>query len=276
MALKEFLQQLNNARQQDFVPLCIKNHPFGYVLRRSVPLLYELGFPLKNKNVLLQWQCPATVEERSQQLAEINGQLRRQGLIGGWRDELLPVYGERDEIIALTERASASFWGIRAYGVHLNGWRGDKLCFGRRSATKTVAPNCLDQLAAGAVAAGLGPWETLLKEGREEANLPEELTRQAKAVGLISYCQATENGVRRDTIFNFDMELPPDFVPHNGDGEMSEFIWLSAAEAWQRWAEFKLNSLAVLLDYRLRQGHFSVEEADFQWYCQQRSGQGWH
>ena len=49
--------------------------------------------------------------------------LREKGIVKGWRDELFPVsraFGE--EPLCLIERAAAVHMGVRAYGVHLNGF----------------------------------------------------------------------------------------------------------------------------------------------------------
>lgn len=264
----DFLAGLHSARRQDFAPLCLKNKPFGYLRRDHIPLLQELGFPLKNKNALLQWQAPPTVAERSQQLAAINAELLARGVIGGWRDELLAVVSpEEAEPLALVERCSAAFWGIRAQGVHLTATCAGKMWLARRSPSKSTEPNKLDQLAAGGVAAGMGIRATLIKEAAEEAGIAAELMRAARPTGVLSYCQASDAGVRRDTIYNFDVELPRDFQPHNGDGEVAEFLLLDWREAWERWREFKANSLAVLLHWRLRQGLLDADDPDYLHYC---------
>jgi len=51
--------------------------------------------------------------------AGVLAQLRAEGLIGGWRDELYPVAaGFHAATYCLIERATAPFFGIKAYGVH--------------------------------------------------------------------------------------------------------------------------------------------------------------
>lgn len=50
-------------------------------------------------------------------------QLRSEGVITGWRDELYPVVSAfTDEPVLLVERAAATHFGIKAYGVHVNGY----------------------------------------------------------------------------------------------------------------------------------------------------------
>jgi hypothetical protein len=88
--------------------------------------------------------------------AGVLAQLRDAGVITGWRNELYPISSAFDaEPSLLVERAAAPHFGIRAYGVHVNGWvagadgRPAKLWVGRRSATKQTWPGKLDHIVAG-------------------------------------------------------------------------------------------------------------------------------
>ena len=50
--------------------------------------------------------------------------MREAGAIKGWRDELYPLGAAFDAPPALLiERAAAPYFGMRAYGVHINGAR---------------------------------------------------------------------------------------------------------------------------------------------------------
>jgi hypothetical protein len=50
-------------------------------------------------------------------------QLRAKGVITGWRNEQYPVTADfYSEPAFLVERAAAVHFGIKAYGVHVNGW----------------------------------------------------------------------------------------------------------------------------------------------------------
>lgn len=81
--------------------------------------------------------------------------LRSQGMFSGWRDELYPVSSAFDAQPALLlERAAAPYFGIRAYGVHINGYvckgDGQKLLWvARRSRSKPTWPGLLDHIVAG-------------------------------------------------------------------------------------------------------------------------------
>src|ERR1700749_275829 len=58
------------------------------------------------------------------------------------------------------DRGAVPFFGTRAYGVHLNGWRrtGEavQLWIGRRAPDKSVEPNKLDNIVAGGIGNGHG------------------------------------------------------------------------------------------------------------------------
>jgi len=82
-------------------------------------------------------------------------QLRSMGVITGWRDEMYPVTsGFYDAPVMLVERAAATHFGIKAYGIHVNGYvmtkdKGPCLWVARRSKTKPNWPGKLDHIVAG-------------------------------------------------------------------------------------------------------------------------------
>src|SRR5271165_779915 len=88
------------------------------------------------------------------------------------------------------DRGAVPFFGTRAYGVHLNGFRRDRpelhLWVGRRAANKSVAPNKLDNIVAGGIGNGHGLGETLVKEAEEEAMIPPDLIARAVSAGAVS------------------------------------------------------------------------------------------
>lgn len=68
-------------------------------------------------------------------------------LIAGWRDELLPVVASfSGEPVLLMERAAVPWFGMKAYGVHINGYVRDLvtneilLWVAKRSKTKSTFP----------------------------------------------------------------------------------------------------------------------------------------
>ena len=114
-----------------------------------------------------------------------------------WRNEtfdVAPRWGA--PAVFRLDRGAVPFFGTRAYGVHLNGYRRDgnrlHLWVGRRAPDKRVAPDKLDNLVAGGIGNGHGLEETLLKEGEEEASLPRSLTSRAVPAGAVSYRMETD------------------------------------------------------------------------------------
>jgi 8-oxo-dGTP pyrophosphatase MutT (NUDIX family) len=162
------------------------------------------------------------------------------------------------------------FFGTRAYGVHLNGYRRRDdalhLWVGRRAADKRVAPNKLDNLVAGGIGNGHGIRETLIKECEEEASIPPSLSRVAVPAGAVSYRMENRLGIRDDVLFVYDLEIPSDFVPQSNDGEIVEFTLLPATrvlEIVRDTREFKFNVNLVILDFAVRHGLLRPDETDY-------------
>ncbi len=132
----------------------------------------------------------------------------------------------------------------RADGLHL--W------VARRSATKALDPGKLDHLVAGGISAGMNAAQTLVKEGAEEAGLPAALARSAVPVSTVEYAMTRdEEGLRRDILYCYDLDLPGDFVPKAEDGEVERFeLWPidRVLEAVRRTDDFKFNVNLVLID----------------------------
>ncbi|MFX8727614.1 hypothetical protein ABTM60_20280, partial [Acinetobacter baumannii] len=83
----------------------------------------------------------------------------------------------------------------------------------------------------------------------EEAGLTAELAGQAVPVGAIRYVMEVPEGVKPDTLFLSDLELPAGFVPHNTDGEVEKFeLWplAAVAERLRTTDDFKFNVNLVL------------------------------
>ena len=162
----------------------------------------------------------ADFAQRSAAMAEVLGRLRRDGTIKGWRDEPYPVGTDfYAPPLLQMERAAVPLFGVRAYGVHLNGFTGDgpelKLWVAKRSRTKQTAPGKLDHLVAGGQPLGLGLMDNLVKECGEEAGMAPALARTARPAGFVSYVTERVEGLRNDICFVYDIALPADFKPVN-------------------------------------------------------------
>jgi 8-oxo-dGTP pyrophosphatase MutT (NUDIX family) len=253
--LLRHLSQCNNAdlpgsRRR----LYLDGHPVGYVapdLLAGAPAAPDGGVAADR----------AMLADEAQRLLTA-GRYRRRGEAFDVRDD------STDEVVATLDRGVLPLFGIRAVGVHLNGLvrapEGTRLWVARRAASKALDPGKLDHVAAGGVPAGLSPAATLVKEAAEEAAIPEELARRAVQVATISYAMERPEGLRRDRIHCYDLELPADFVPRAADGEVEGFfLWPlgRAAEAVRDGDAFKFNVNLVLIDLFLRSGLIRGEAA---------------
>lgn len=208
---------------------------------------------------------------RSRAVAQALRALAEEGVIAGWRGEDYPVAtGFHAPPLMRVERAGVAKLGVRAYGVHVNGFVGRgpgmRMWIGRRSKTKPTAPGKLDHVVAGGQPIGVGLLDNVVKECREEADMPEPLARRAVPTGLVSYLMENEEGMRNDVLFAYDLELPEDFVPVNTDGEIDEFFLWPIERVIQVVAdtdEFKFNVALVIIDFLVRHGLLAPDDPDY-------------
>ena len=186
-----------------------------------------------------------------------------------WRREAFDIRAEPDgPVLAQLDRGALPSFGVLAVGVHVNGLvrRADGLhvWIARRAADKLLDPGKLDHIVAGGVPAGLDAGETLVKEAAEEAAIPGPLAERAVQVARIGYAMERPEGLRRDVLHCYDLELPEDFRPHAADGEVEAFELWPIARVMQTVREtdaFKFNVNLVLIDLFLRLGLIEEEEA---------------
>ncbi|XP_077368036.1 thiamine pyrophosphokinase 2 [Festucalex cinctus] len=189
----------------------------------------------------------------------------------GWRDERYNVMDKfSDPPVMWMERAATSLFGVKRYGVHVNGFTvresGDVwMWLARRSPTKQTYPGLLDNMAAGGLAAGVSIKRTLVKECQEEACIPQALAQTARPVSTVSYSYEDGEGVFSESQFVFDLELPPAFKPTVGDGEVQEFYLLPIEKVKELLAtdDFKPNCAMVVLDFLMRHSFIEPDGEPF-------------
>jgi 8-oxo-dGTP pyrophosphatase MutT (NUDIX family) len=188
-----------------------------------------------------------------------------------WRNETFDVMARWGESpLFRLDRGAVPFFGVRAYGVHLNGYRfidgGLHLWIGQRAPDKRVAPDKLDNIVAGGIGNGHGVVATLFKESDEEGGIPASLVARARAAGAVSYLMRTDLGVRDDVLFVYDLELPADFTPKNSDGEIVHFELMPADAVIERVRatdDFKFNVNLIILDFAMRHGLIAVDDPEY-------------
>jgi thiamine pyrophosphokinase len=225
----------------------------------------EVHFDGRGVALALRHRTPA---QRTDALAMLVGELAGRGFCR-IRGEAFDIREHADgPSLGTLDRGAVPVLGVIGQGVHVNGLvrRADglHLWVGLRSRHKQVAPGLLDNLVAGGIPAGLSPEETLLKEAEEEASIPPELARQARRVARLSYILTNAEGLRRDVLHGFDLDLPEDFQPRPNDDEVERFeLWpvQRVLEAVRDTDSVKFNVNLVLIDLFLREGLIAGPDA---------------
>jgi len=210
-------------------------------------------------------------DELSEALRAVVGQMVAEGRIVQAHGELYPVTaGHRKSARCVIDRAAAPYFGIRTFGQHLNGYvrtaSGIEMWIGRRAADRRLFPGRLDNMVAGGLPHGVGLRENLLKECWEEAGISPEMAEAYTDVGCVSYVAETGKGLKPDTLFCYDLELPRSFEPRCTDGEVETFMLLPVEEvaATVRSSDdFKPNCNLVIIDFLVRHGIIDSEDLEY-------------
>lgn len=271
MALLDYLYAANDAPLAEYVPFYHQHQQIGLLWQAHLPLLQDNGLKLLAYQGGYQWQSGQNTEENSHILANVFAQLRQQGLFKDWRDELFALSANHlSPPIALIERATLPILGACGYGVHVNGlvWQHQRwnMWLSKRSANKVNYPNQLDQIAAGGINYGDHWFLQMQRECAEEAGIDASLSAQAHQVSVCSYCHQSASGLRADVMLNYDLILPPEFVPKNVDGEVSDFYLYEFEEVLQILREsqtIKFNSALSLIDCLIRYGYIDANQPEY-------------
>ena len=213
-----------------------------------------------------------TPEHRSAAIAEVVESLAAETVITGWRGELVTICETfYSRPLFHIERAATRHFGLTVFASHLNGLTvrgGDPhMWIARRAETKAIDPGMLDNLAAGRIARGMTPCETLVKECFEEAGLHADLARTAKGAGAVRCKHAVDEGLHNEIIFVHDLILPENFTPANQDGEVAAFTCMPIAELLQRLentpGDFTVDAALVILDCLIRRGYIGSDRDDY-------------
>jgi len=210
-------------------------------------------------------------EARSAALDEVARELAAAGITPAYMGEPYAVTpAGRERALCVLDRAAAAYFGVRAFGQHLNGFvrrpDGVYMWLGRRARDRLLFPGALDSMVAGGLPHALSLTDNLVKECAEEAGVPEDLARKAVPVGVISYNRVAARGFRRDVLYCYDLELPEDFVPRNTDGEVEDFMLLPLQEVAaivRDTDEFKLNCNLVVIDFLIRHGWLDPQTPEY-------------
>ncbi|CAJ1954646.1 unnamed protein product [Cylindrotheca closterium] len=247
-------------------------------MKTSVFELKQEDDSKKKSYLTLTSDAGTSSEERTKAVGTVMNQLRDEGFVKGWRDELFPVSENfYSPPVFLMERAAVTVLGVLEYGVHINGIvqesRQDepKMWIGRRSATKSKFPGMLDHIVAGGQPSGISLIDNVVKECEEEAGIEESIVRAGvQSVGAISYenWDPKSDKLTRAVQFTYDLYLPPDFEPKPVDGEVQGFMLWTMDQVKESMAmdyadPIKPNCYVVIIDYLIRTGQISPDSNGF-------------
>lgn len=273
MSFLDHIRACNAHDLSGFRSFEVEGHRIGWVRHALADRLpgVDPGFVVTPDRVTLapelrDFEARSTVLEHAAQF------LAEEGAVKALRDEFYPVLPKWGaEPLMRIDRAVVAQFGIAAYGLHVNGFvrqpdGGLSLWVGHRARDREVAPGQLDNLIAGGQPIGLSLDENLVKEAEEEAGIGAELARKAVPVGAVRYLMESEAGLKPDTLFLYDLELDPGFVPTNTDGEVERFeLWPldRVAESVRTTRDWKFNVNLVVIDFLVRHGWLKPEEPDY-------------
>ncbi len=272
MAFIDHIHACNRWDPADFIPFVVA----GEVLGRVRPAFAEAlagpdgDFALRDSS--LCWiSAPDGFDRRSEAMLSLCRALEQRGLVSHLHGERYPVTARnRADARFLIDRACAPYFGVRAFGQHLNGYvrtpTGLAMWVAKRSADRRVFPNHWDNMVAGGLPWGIELAANLRKECWEEAHMPAPIADRAVAVGAISYCRESRFGLKPDVMYCYDLELPSDFMPRCNDGEVQGFhLWPieQVIATVRETTEFKLNCNLVVIDFLIRHGLISQDDPDY-------------
>lgn len=253
-------------------PFYVAGHRVGAVREDLFALVSRLDthFEVRGRGLALSGRF-ATPAARTAAMDEVTERLREEGWVRKVRHERYPVLTRWGaEPLLDVDRAVVAHFGFKAFGLHVNGFQrgpdGLLMWVGKRSLDRAIAPGQLDNLIAGGQPAGLSLTENLVKEAQEEAGLTPEQARRAVPVGAITYLMENEHGLKPDTMFLYDLELPAEIVPRNTDGEVEQFfLWplAQAAESVRTTDDWKFNCNLVVIDFLVRHGFLTPAHPDY-------------
>lgn len=272
MSYFDHIRACNNFNPSLFLPFIVDGVIVGQIKRDFSRLLREWPhlFVVSTESVGLAAEL-RTFDLRTQTIAQVLAELVE-------KDEITHLHGEqyvatattREQGLFLIDRAAAPYFGVRAFGQHINGFvrseQGTKLWVAKRSADRRNFPGKFDNLVAGGLPYGISLQENLKKECWEEAGISAELAASAQPVGAVTYNAETVQGYKPDTLYCYDLELSSDFQPHCTDGEVESFsLWPieQVMDVVRHTTDFKLNCNLVIIDFLVRHGFIGPEDGSY-------------
>src|ERR1700744_4583197 len=156
MSLLRHVERCNHYDAKDYLPFLHDGARLGLIRRNNADALrrFPSHFAVESERVV--FKTAGSFDDLSKIIDEVTEALVGDGLIAKWRYECFTVathWGAKPHF--MVDRGVVPFLGGRPAGVHPHGSVRDgkslKLWVARRSPTKAVAPDKLDNLVAGGI-----------------------------------------------------------------------------------------------------------------------------
>ena len=262
----------NNGNIHHFKPFYIEQHHVGFIRPAFAKLLFKHSklFVFEQEQIRLNDKIQG-FEQRTAAFTALIKDFIDLNIIQQYYNEPYPIVSQsHPEPFCCIDRFSASYFGLRAFGQHLNGVvetkNGLEMWIARRAKERVLFPNKLDNMVAGGLPYGKTAQQNLIKECAEEAGMSDSLTHQAKAVSVITYNAETKKGFRPDVIYCYDILLDEDFIPVRTDDEVECFYrWPieKIIDIVKNTDDFKLNCNLVIIDFLIRWGYIEPQTANY-------------
>lgn len=267
------VESCNRRDLSSYIPFAAGGQHLGWLTqeRAAAVLAFPNVFQQAAGSVVINPSLK-TPGARSKAIAALAPALIATGLFSKLRGELYAARNHWSDKPAFTiDRAFVPGFGLRAYGVHVNGVvekkNGPHLWIGTRAKDMRVEPGKRDNMVAGGQPAKLGLMENLIKECGEEAHIKPALARQAKPASVLSYCFECPEGIRCDTLFCYDLVMPAAIKPRASE-EISRYDLKPLAAVLKEVrtsARYKFNVNLVIIDFAIRRGVITPEnEPDYE------------
>lgn len=272
MSFLKKIQECNYFDPSHFFDFVVENQKVGFIAKNKIDMLLEFKniFSLSNDKILVNPDLN-TYEQRTSAIEDVISQLQAKNIIPAWRNEFYPVSSSFNQKPYFSmSRCAAWFFGIKTYGTHLNGYFRKEgkiyVWIARRALHLDFLPGKLDNMAAGGLPMGVSPDQNIAKETLEEAQLSIALIDKIKPVSAISYLLEIQEGACPDTVFIYDLELPPETIPTPNKEEVEDFTLFSIEELYERvnnTDDFKYNVALVMIDFLIRHSAITSNHKDY-------------
>ena len=272
MSYLQRIASCNTASTENYLPFHIDGKQTGWIKRDFAEHLARWPdvFVVNSQLAELAGTLRG-FSQRTEVVDRIIHQLVEEKVVRCYLDEPYPVTAsDRNQVMMTLDRGAVPYFGLRSFGQHINGFvrkdNGIFLWIARRASDRLVEPGKLDNMVAGGLPWHISPQQNLVKECAEEAGMSKSLALRAQATGTVSYLAESEIGIKPDTLYCYDIELPEDFTPVCTDGEVESFQLMpveKVMEIVRDSEEFKPNCNLVIIDFLIRHGLLDSEETDY-------------